>query len=396
MVRSGVKMENILEKIHRAGQNLAQPLNAEDTYAMIIRDLFDLAGTSYGSIFLWKDGVLERVYASHPNLYTTRVRRKGYTTKASLKLVPSFISISTIKNIHPSVVNLGVKSILYLPLLSNGKSIGVISLDSVVKDDYSQKELDLFKLYSAIASLAILKTELFNETRQALEIRDFFISTAAHELRTPLTAINGYVQLLNKRMQNTDSLESRWVGQLMHETQRLTTLTKELVEVNKIRAGVAEYILKEQSLIDIIKRTINRLQYHYPNKAIQFETTLNDTQDVLIADYDKLIQVFYNILDNAIKYSPENEAVSIYLVYKKPYLVVKISDKGRGISQERLKQIFNGNFHTVDDGSEKTGIGLGLFLIKNIIEKHNGEITIKSTKDKGTTVFVKLPAFKSK
>ncbi len=384
-------MKTLVEKVYKASLNLSHPLNEEDTYETIIKDSMELADAQFGSVFLINSGVLERVYASDSLLYTNRARKKGFTYKSLKSTTPSFVSIEKIKNIHPGLINMGIKVVLYLPLYYRGKAFGVIALNSTKRKSYTDEELQTLKIYASMASLAIKKTELLTGTKQALEIRDFFISTASHELRTPLTAISGYAQLLHKKMNNSGTPESRWIEKLVQETNRLTILTTELLEVNRIRAGLAEYILKEHSLVDILQRTISRLQYHHPSKKILFESVVSDDNDIIVADYDKLVQVFYNLLDNAVKYSSHDQNVSVSVFYKKPYFQVKIDDRGKGISQERLQQIFEGKLHQVDDGTEKAGMGLGLFLVKNIIEKHNGLITIKSSKNKGTTVTVKLP-----
>lgn len=386
-------MNEYAELIHNAALRLSKPGSLEDVYETIVSDSLNFVGADFGSIFLRKKGVLERVYASDPTLYTARIRDKGYTYKASMLESPSYIQFSKIQKFQPNLSILGVKSVVYIPLWYKNRSFGIISLDSLKRKEYSDEEMTILKLYGSIASLAMKKTEFYNETKQALEIRNFFISIAAHELRTPLTSISGYVQLLKKKMPNGESLESRWIEKLAHETNRLTILTKELLESNRIRAGVAEYMLKQHSLNDIIKRTINRLQYHYPDRELQYQNSLPNSEDIVVADYDKLIQVFYNLLENAIKYSPEDEPIGISMDFRKPHLVVKIRDKGVGIEFDRLKQILDGTYNHVDDGSEKAGIGLGLFLVKKIIEKHNGFISIKSAKRKGTTVTVKLPKF---
>lgn len=386
-------MDDYTDEIYNAALNLSQPGTLEDVYKTVVSDSLQLIGSDFGSIFLRKNGILERVYASDSTLYTARIRDKGYTHRASMLKEPSYIQFTKIEKVQPVLSKMGVKSVVYIPLWYKNKSFGVISLDSLSRTEYSDEEMKKLKLYGIVASLAIKKTEFYNETKQALEIRNFFISIAAHELRTPLTSISGYVQLLSKRISDGESLESRWIEKLAHETNRLTILTKELLESNRIRAGVAEYVLKQHSLNDIIKRTINRLQYHYPVRELQYENSIPQLEDIVVADYDKLIQVFYNLLENAIKYSPENEPINISMDYKKPYLNVKIRDEGAGIAMERLKQIVDGNYNYADDGSEKSGIGLGLFLVRKIIEKHNGLISIKSVKRKGTTVIVKLPKY---
>jgi K+-sensing histidine kinase KdpD len=385
----GTNINQVLD----SGLRLSNPSDAEETYETVVNDCMRLAHGAFGSIFILNNEVLERVYASSPVLYTTRVRKKGFTYTAAHTLKPSFISIAKLRPIQPHLHTKGVKSVVFIPLINKNKAFGVISIDSTTKVEYTDKELELLALYGAFASLAIKRVELFNETKQALEIRDFFISIASHELRTPLTAINGYVQLLNKKIVDKESTEARWIEKLVQETNRMTILIKELLEVNRIRAGVAEYTLKEYSLNDIISRTINRILYHYQNREIIFDSKLAEGSDCIIADYDKLVQVFYNLIDNAIKYSHQADPVTVTIQLKKPNFVIKIVDKGKGITHDKVKEVLEGSIQQLDDGTEKAGIGLGLFLVKNIVQKHNGEIDIKTRKHKGTTVIVTLPKF---
>src|SRR5690606_7915517 len=118
------------------------------------------------------------------------------------------------------------------------------------------KETDILKLFGSFASLAIKKNELYEETKNALEVRDMFISLASHELRTPLTSINGYIQLLHSRKDKLGHSESKWINELYEESKRLTNLVRELLEVNRIKQGQLQFILRETKFSDIVTSAI--------------------------------------------------------------------------------------------------------------------------------------------
>jgi len=132
---------------------------------------------------------------------------------------------------------------------------------------FTEKEVNILKLFSSVASLAVIKMRLLNETQKALETRDLFISMAAHEFRTPLTTISGYTQLLYTKLAGANTSESRWIEELIWETSRLTILVNELLAANRIKSGKLQYIWKECSLKEVISRAI--LAFRFTHRIIK-------------------------------------------------------------------------------------------------------------------------------
>lgn len=386
-------MNQTLEDIYKAGLKFLEPLTPVETYATIVEEAIKLVGADYGSILLENNKGLEKVYASDTQLYNIKVRKRGFTYKAFRAKHPSIINASQVKLYHPELHSLHVKSIIYIPLEYGSKTIGILSLDSKQKETFTDFELNSLKLFGSLASLAIKKTQHYNETQQALELRDYFISAAAHELRTPLTSIHGYTQLLHNRLNKKDSIEKRWVEQLLNETNRLTYLINELLEVNRIRSGKADYQWNECSMDEIIQRLINRIQYHYPNHIIEYKNDTLNENDSIIGDSDRLQQAIYNILENAAEYSNPSSLIKVHLSGNKQYVVLKIKDKGKGMDTDHLYKIFNGHLQNGIEDQEK-GIGIGLFLVKNILTRHHALFDVKSKLNKGTTFVIKLPKYK--
>jgi two-component system sensor histidine kinase ResE len=231
-----------------------------------------------------------------------------------------------------------------------------------------------------------------SKSKTALDARDFFISMAAHELRTPLTAINGYIQLLYSKMHSADTSEAKWIRNLLWESQRLTLLINELLEVDRIKTGKLHYTWDYHHLSIIVDRVLNDFRFTYPERTITYTNTLHEEDDVFIGDFDKIVQVITNVVENAAKFSPINSDIIITLSMTKKDLFVSVKDFGTGISEEILPKLFEG--YTVHHTNGEQGMGLGMYLVKNILKLHKGTIAIKTKAEKGTTVTITLPKYK--
>lgn len=385
-------MDDVLEKIYKAGLKFLDPLGSEETYKTIVDEAVKLVDADYGSIALLIDDDFQKVYSSSPDGVKSPVRKRAFAYQAVSEKRPLIVNTEDIGDAHPELRQNGIVSTIHIPLSYKNNSIGVLIVNSKKPQKFGGREMDILKLYGSMASLAIRKTQLYDETKKALEIRDLFISLAAHELRTPLTSVNGYVQLLNNKMVGKDTPESRWVEQLSWECLRLTNLASELLTLNRIKAGQLQFFWKECHLREIIDRALDSFSLIYPKRVVEFSDGIKGGLDVVIGDYDKLIQVVNNLLDNAVKFSAHNSNIKVSLNSKNKLLVLQVADSGQGISKKDLSRIFEGFYKGVDN--QKSGIGLGLYLTKSIIKEHRGEIVIKSKEDKGTVVEVKLPLAK--
>lgn len=380
--------ENILEKIYDSALRFLTPLNLEETFQLIIKEALKLVKAEIGSIFLYQDGKLSRIYASHPGLFKIQIRKRGLTYKVFRTGVPTVVHAPILRKIHQYVLNgLDVRSDVILPLSTRGKPFGALSLMSVKDHKFTEKELALLKFFGPFASLAITKAQLYNETKEALEARSVFISMAAHELRTPITTIYGYAQLLERKTNGTKGVEGKWIKELHAETHRLSLLVNDLLEINRMKSGHAHYVLRHCDLKEVINEAIESLHINHPNRVIFFKDGLNDKKVTVIGDFAKLFQVIINLLDNAVKFSSEN--IILRLEYEKPDFIIQIKDKGEGIAEKDIPKLFE--VYQRGSSTDREGIGLGLFLSKNIIERHRGSIDIKSKLGKGTIVTVKLP-----
>lgn len=387
-------MDSTLEKVYRAGLRFLVPLTAEETYQIIVEEARKLVKGEYGSILLEQQGELQRVYANDETFFKVKPRKRGYTYTVYKTRRPIILDEKAIGKIHPEVKKIDIRSDIIVPLSYRNKTIGVLSILSSKNSHFSEKELNILKLFVPMASLAIRKTQLYDEMKKALELRDVFISMAAHELRTPLTTISGYIQLLHNRLAGDKSSESRWVEELSWESQRLNMLVNELLEASRIKNGELSYVLKECNLGVIISRAISGLQFTYPrHKVIFYNFIKTGNHDLVIGDFDKLLQVFNNVLENAAKYSEIDKNIDVSLHEKNKFLVTTITDYGKGIAKKDLPNIFEGFFRS-KSAHQREGMGIGLYLAKDIVNRHKGVIKAKSKINQGTIIEVKFPKAK--
>lgn len=384
-------MKDEFSKIHKAAIKFLVPLMPEETYKLIVEEAIKLVGADYGSILLEQGGDLFRVYAYPEILHKVKNRKRGFMYNVFNNRAPVILDIKDFATIHPLIARIKVRTSLGIPLSYRNTSIGVLSLQSTKRNFFTEKDVKILSLFASLATLAIRKTQLHDETKKALETRDQFIAMAAHELKTPITTINGYIQLLNSRLSKIGGTESRWIEELSGEISRLMLLVNELLAVDQIKAGQFKYFWKKCSLKDVIKRAIVGFNFTHPEYKIVFNE-LDKNYHTVVGDFDKLIQVITNLLDNAAKFSPHGSIITITLSYKKPSIILVVKDEGSGISNKDLPKIFDRFYRGQNHVRE--GMGLGLFLANNIIKEHNGKMLIRSKEQKGTSVTIKLPYIK--
>lgn len=213
---------------------------------------------------------------------------------------------------------------------------------------------------------------------------------ASHELKTPLTALKLQTTLLHRQLAKQGRLDQApALVSMENQLNKVNRLVGELLDVSKIQAGRLEY---RQELVDLdalLLETIETLQQSSLSHTIVVRGAV---QASLFGDRDRLGQVFTNLLSNAIKYSPDAETVEIDLSTSAEAVTIRVRDHGLGIPREQLDKIFE-RFYRVTDLSQRAipGLGMGLYIVAEIVKGHGGNITVDSTVGKGSTFTVTLP-----
>lgn len=246
--------------------------------------------------------------------------------------------------------------------------------------------------YAADGSLLAVTGVTLDITEHKLEEerKDTFIGMASHELKTPLTTVKGFTQLLKRQLHRLgmgDQITT--LNKMEEQINALNRLVSELLDVTKIQAGKLEYIWTEIDLDELVKNVAEMRQQGCSQHKIKVNGAI---KRVNIGDRIHLEQVLSNLITNAIKYSPQAKRVDIWKGCTKERILIKIRDYGIGIPPEEIEHIFE-RFYRAKTVKNKSiqGLGMGLYIAREIIEQHGGKIKVESKEGEGSTFCVELP-----
>jgi len=227
--------------------------------------------------------------------------------------------------------------------------------------------------------------------RELDRMKTDFVSSVSHELRTPLTSIKAYTETILNDKDMPEETRWNFMDVISEETNRLANLIEDLLEVSRIEAGTAKIELDTVDVTAIIEKVLTALKPLANKKNIELETHISNELPQLPADESKIESVITNLINNAIKFTPENGRVSISVETANDQMSIRISDTGMGIPAEALPKIFNRFYRVYRPGKQIQGTGLGLSIVNKIVEMHNGRIEVESEVDRGTTFTVFIP-----
>ena len=260
-------------------------------------------------------------------------------------------------------------------------------ISKIVKEDTG----DLTQMSTELEGYIIVLYDVTDQERQEKERREF-VSTVSHELRTPLTTMNSYIEALEEGVLEDKELAPQFIDTIHKETTRMIRMVNELMQLGKMDIKEEHY---EKEFIDInkmLEQITDRFALTHPEK--NFIKHIPKSPIFVEGDQDKLTQVFDNIVNNAIKYSPngKNITVRVRQNYHHNRVSISIKDEGVGIPLVHIDKIFN-RFYRVDKSRQRSmgGTGLGLALAKTIVEAHKGRIWAQSREGYGSIIFVTLP-----
>ena len=225
-------------------------------------------------------------------------------------------------------------------------------------------------------------------------MRKEFVADVSHELKTPITSIMGYADTLLEGEYDKETQE-KFLNVIATEARRMAKLVTDLLTLSKFDNDKDRTKKVEFDLGDLVKKCQEKLQIEIDKKHHNAECFVTANVPLVYADKDGIERVVLNIISNSIKYTPENGTIKMYVGYVYNDAYIKIIDNGLGIPEEDLNRIFE-RFYRVDKSRtrEMGGTGLGLSIAKEILDKNGGSIDIKSKKDKGTEVVIRIPTKK--
>ncbi len=231
-----------------------------------------------------------------------------------------------------------------------------------------------------------------SELKRTEAIRRDFVANVSHELRTPVTVIKGYAEtLLDGAIDDTPEHGRHFVSIIAGHAERLSSLINDILALSRLESKGASLNLHPLELCNVFNRAASMLEEHARGKGIRLEVNCPETLPRVMADQGQLEQVLFNLLDNAMKYTPPGGTVTLSSNLEDQVVAVMVRDTGIGIPQKDLPRIFE-RFYRVDEARsrEQGGTGLGLAIVKHIVQLHGGEISVESEVGKGSCFMVRL------
>ncbi|PZR26357.1 MAG: histidine kinase [Citrobacter freundii] len=280
--------------------------------------------------------------------------------------------------------HLPVVSYLAVPVVSqSGVPIGGLFFGHPEVGVFNDEHETLVAAIASQAAIALDNAKLYDEINALNSKKDTFIGFASHELKTPLTTIKGYLQLAEAAEIPAQDILPKITKQLT----RLEGIIADLLDISKIQAGKLDLHFNRSSLKDILKESIESVDF--TDHIIELD---NPAEEVEVnVDQQKIMQVLVNLLTNAVKYSPSGTRITVSALIIGDEVQVSVSDEGAGIPPEHREKIFSQFYRISSDRKAPKGMGLGLYISKEIIEGHMGKIWVEGEEGQGATFRIRFP-----
>lgn len=265
------------------------------------------------------------------------------------------------------------------------------AMESIQNNLESDVRLDEGTKNNELSKLARTYNEMVDLMQNNIKNQQEFVEDVSHELRTPVAVVEGHLQMLNRWGKNDPQILEESIQASLQETKRMKSLVQEMLDLSRAHEIDVYYRNETTNIVEIVTQLVSNFRMLYPDFSILID---NDADDEIYVNMyrNHLEQVLVNILDNAIKYSADRKEVHVSLALHNNQVNVAIQDFGSGMSQDDLKKIFN-RFYRVDRARsrEKGGTGLGLPIVKELVESYGGHVSVDSIENHGSIFRVYLP-----
>ena len=311
-------------------------------------------------------------------------------TSLYIMMVPAIIGILVFVVVFIYFFSSVLTSKIIAPIKAAADNIESILKDREVEDEFVYNELKPF-----INTIKVQKKEITSYIDKLVEsgkIRSEFTANVSHELKTPLTSINGYAEMIGSGVTSKED-SIKFANIINKEGLRLLDLIDDIISLSEVESIKAEEMEEAFETIDIYEIADNIL-LNQKNRAMERNINLElvGTNLKIAANRRMIVDLISNLIDNAIKYNKDNGRVTIEIYKESKYCILKVIDTGIGISYQDRNRIFE-RFYRADKSRSKKigGTGIGLSIVKHIVEKHNGEINLNSKLNIGTEIEIILP-----
>jgi signal transduction histidine kinase len=395
---------DVLDAANRCARALSSSLELPEAFSSFIRELRGLVPFDRVAIVLAEDGfaqVMASAGAGAETIFPTGSRQPlaGTLLEDVLALSQPLYRPRLEGDRFPEeaeFVRLGLGSRVSAPLLAGARATGMLSLLRRGEDAFTPAEIELVGLLGRLVATAAQNIRVYEAERRTVDelrrlstMRADFVSLVSHELRTPMASVIGSARTLQARWrQLSPEQRDMFLALIADETDRLAGLVGEVLDTSRIDAGTFSYSFADVDLAGLVEETVAAAGLG--QDAVEIVAQIPRPLPVVRGDGARLRQILSNLVDNAVKYSPEGLAVEVRASAINGRVVIDVTDHGDGIAPTDHRLIFE-KFGRVPGTSAKPGSGLGLYIARAIAEAHGGTLEVTSTPGHGATFTLILP-----
>jgi signal transduction histidine kinase len=265
-------------------------------------------------------------------------------------------------------------------------------LSAKTNADLVSCDLSLAQALANAAAVAIDRAELYRSAQEANRLKDEFVAMVSHELRTPLTPMLGCIHLLRTADLSQANFD-RTLQIIERNAHTQVQIVEDLLDASRIVAGKLHLTMKSVQLVPVLEGAVQSVQLSAKGKAVKIVTSFEDVKDPVDGDANRLQQIVWHLLSNAVKFTPPDGRIEISLKSESEHAVIQVADTGIGIPSDFLPHIFDRFRQATDaDAKLRSGLGLGLAIVRHLVELHNGSIEAASAgRGCGAVFTVKFP-----
>ncbi|MCL4464752.1 MAG: ATP-binding protein [Chloroflexi bacterium] len=395
-----------LSALNTIATTVSEPISLEVILERSLETVLDLTGADAGGIMMWDHETDSLVYRIHRGLSQSYLQGvaglkpgEGIAGRAFQSGRPIVVDdLSEDPRLTRTVVRReGIGSFASIPLRARDEVLGVLNVASLGKRRFGPEDTSLFVAIGSQVGMAIENSRLLDEAakvqafRELDRLRSQLLSTVSHELRTPLSVIKGHATaLLSRTGEHDERTQRRYLRIIDEESNRLTGLIDDLLDMSRIEAGALRLYKHPVSLVAVARKVAGRIRLQ--SRKHRFVQEFPADFPLVAADERRLEQVLQNLVENAVKYSPKGGRVQVWGTTAGDMVVVSVQDEGEGIRQQEQERVFEPFYRGESSATSTTrGTGLGLAICKGIVEAHGGRIWVESTVHVGSTFSFSLP-----
>lgn len=407
-----------VETINRIGQLLSAELDLQRLVQIVTDAATDLTGAQFGAFFYnviddrgesytlyTLSGVPYEAFGNFPmprntDIFGPTFRGEGIIRLDNVQLDPRYGQNAPYHGMPPG--HLPVVSYLAVPvILRSGEILGGLFFGHSEPGIFTARAERIAVGLAAQTAIAMDNARLYRQAQQAIRTRDEFLSLAAHELKTPITSILGYVQVLQRRAGQegiASERNERALQTIAQQAKRLNQLIISLFDLSRLQIG---QLAIERTVVDLqalVERIVDEMQPTIERHTLAFTAGHFDQAPIVLGDPLRLEQVVQNLLHNAVKYSPNGGVIDVRITLSDEdsqhprHVCIDIADGGIGIPEESLPFVFRRFFRAKNvEKTQISGVGVGLYVAKEVVTLHGGTIDVESTEGVGSTFHVCLP-----